>query len=46
MKTIEVTIKLDPVNDGAEINPTKITKKEEMSRTLLKQSFCVLLKLN
>ena len=29
MKTIEVTIKLDPVNDGAEINPTKIRKKEE-----------------
>ena len=29
MKTIEVTIKLDPVNDGVEINPTTLTKKEE-----------------
>ena len=27
MKTIEVTIKLDPVNDGVEINPTTLTKK-------------------
>ena len=29
MKTIEVSIKLDPVNDGVEINPTTLTKKEE-----------------
>ena len=29
MKTIEVTIKLDPINDGAVIHPDKIRKKEE-----------------
>ena len=29
MKTIEVKINLDPVNDGAVINPERIMKKEE-----------------
>ena len=29
MKTIDITIKLDPINDGAVIHPDKIRKKEE-----------------
>ena len=29
MNTIEVKINLDPVNDGAIINPERIMKKEE-----------------
>ena len=29
MNAIEVTIKLDPVNDGAVIHPTKLKKKQE-----------------
>ena len=29
MKTIEVQINLDPVNDGAIINPDRLVKKEE-----------------
>ena len=29
MKTIEVHINLDPVNDGAVINPDRLVKKEE-----------------